>query len=111
MARNLFADTSIYPLPLFPGNTQNWIGAGRSKTNSDIGDIKIDYSLSAKNNFVGRFSIGETDDSSYDAIAAQSDVSDRHHAAQRRDHVESHLLTVRAQRSASGSQPHQDPRR
>ena len=68
MARNLFADTSVYPLPLFPGNTQNWIGAGRSKTNSDIGDIKIDYSLSTKDNLVGRFSIGETDDSSYDAL-------------------------------------------
>ena len=67
VARNLFADQSIYPLPLFPGNTQNWTGAGRSKTNSDIGDIKIDYSLSTKDNFVGRFSIGETDDSSYDA--------------------------------------------
>jgi hypothetical protein len=64
---NLFADQSIYPLPLFPGNTQNWTGAGRSKTNSDIGDIKIDYSLSTKDNFVARFSIGETDDSSYDA--------------------------------------------
>ena len=68
VARNLFADQSIYPLPLFPGNTQNWTGAGRSKTNSDIGDIKIDYSLSTKDNFVGRFSIGETDDSSYDAL-------------------------------------------
>ena len=67
VARNLFADQSIYPLPLFPGNTQNWTGAGRSKTNSDIGDIKIDYSLSTKDNFVARFSIGETDDSSYDA--------------------------------------------
>jgi hypothetical protein len=67
VARNLFADQSIYPLPLFPGNTQNWTGAGRSKTNSDIGDIKIDYSLSTKDTFVGRFSIGETDDSSYDA--------------------------------------------
>ena len=68
VARNLFADSIIYPLPLFPGNTQNWIGAGRSKTNADIGDIKIDYSLSAKDNLVGRFSIGETDDSSYDAL-------------------------------------------
>ena len=59
---------SVYPLPLFPGNTQNWIGAGRSKTNADIGDIKIDYSLSAKDTLVGRFSIGNTDDSSYDAL-------------------------------------------
>ena len=52
----------MYPLPLFPGNTQNWIGAGRSKTNADIGDVKIDYSLSSKNTFVFRFSIGNTDD-------------------------------------------------
>src|SRR5438067_1204574 len=35
VARNLFAQTSIYPLPLFPGNTLNWTGSGRSKTNSD----------------------------------------------------------------------------
>ena len=68
VARNLFAETEIYPLPLFPAITQNWIGAGRSKTNSDIGDVKIDYSLSTNDNLVFRFSIGETDDSSYDAV-------------------------------------------
>jgi hypothetical protein len=68
VARNLFADTSVYPLPLFPGITQNWIGAGRSKTNADIGDIKIDYSLSSTNTLVFRFSIGNTDDSSYDPL-------------------------------------------
>jgi hypothetical protein len=68
VARNLFADTSIYPLPLFPGITQNWTGGGRSKTSADIGDIKVDYSVTTKDNLVLRFSIGETDDSSYDAL-------------------------------------------
>src|SRR6185295_170009 len=68
VARNLFANPDIYPLPLFPGNTQNWTGAGRSKTNSDIGDIKIDYGVSVRDNLVVRFSIGETSDSSYDAL-------------------------------------------
>ena len=63
VARGLFANPEIYPLPLFPGNTQNWTGAGRSKTNSDIGDVKIDYSLSTRDNLVVRFSIGETSDS------------------------------------------------
>ena len=34
VAQNLFTETSTYPLPLFPGNTQNWNGSGRSKSNA-----------------------------------------------------------------------------
>src|SRR5262249_11617962 len=42
VARNLFADPSIYPLPLTAANSNNWNGAGRQNVTQDIGDVKVD---------------------------------------------------------------------
>ncbi len=70
VARNLFANPDIYPLPLTSANANNWNGAGRQRVLSDIGDVKMDYSLTARDNLTGRFSIGATDDSSRDAMRA-----------------------------------------
>jgi hypothetical protein len=55
-ARNLFADPSIYPLPQTAANTNNWNAAATERVNEDLGDLKIDYVLSSKDNLSGRFS-------------------------------------------------------
>ncbi|MBI3695812.1 MAG: TonB-dependent receptor [Acidobacteria bacterium] len=68
VARNLFADPSIYPLPLTAANSNNWNGAGRQNVTNDVGDFKIDYALSTKDNLTSRFSMGETDDISRNAL-------------------------------------------
>ena len=65
VARNLFADPSIYPLPQTGANANNWNGAATQRVNEDLGDIKIDYVLSSKDNIAGRFS----DDSRSDTTA------------------------------------------
>ena len=70
VARNLFADTSIYPLPLTNAISQNWNAAGRQNITSDIGDAKADYSISARDNLSVRFSMGETNDLTRDALRA-----------------------------------------
>lgn len=68
VARNLFADPSIYPQPLNGSNTNNWNGAGRQNVTNDVGDVKIDYVLTAADNVMGRFSMGETVDTSRNAL-------------------------------------------
>jgi hypothetical protein len=68
VARSLFSDPSIYPLPLTSANANNWNGAGRQNVASDIGDIKIDYTARASDNLSGRISAGETNDSMRDAL-------------------------------------------
>ena len=68
VARNLFADTSIYPLPLNAANANNWNGAGHQNVGQDIGDLKVDYVASSKDNLTVRFSMGETDDITRDAM-------------------------------------------
>ena len=56
VARNLFADPAIYPLPQTAANTNNWNAAATQRVNDDLGDLKIDYMVSAKDNLSGRFS-------------------------------------------------------
>ena len=68
VARNLFADPSIYPLPLTGANSNNWNGAGRQNVSQDIGDVKVDYAVSSKDNLTGRFSMGETNDITRNAL-------------------------------------------
>jgi hypothetical protein len=65
VARNLFGDPSIYPLPQTAANTNNWNAAATQRVNEDLGDFKIDYVLSSKDNLSGRFS----DDSRSDTTA------------------------------------------
>jgi hypothetical protein len=68
VARNLFADTSIYPLPLTTANASNWNGAGRQNVTGDIGDAKIDFTATSNDNLSGRISVGRNDDVSRDAL-------------------------------------------
>ncbi|HYM09780.1 MAG TPA: carboxypeptidase-like regulatory domain-containing protein, partial [Bryobacterales bacterium] len=67
-ARGLFADPNIYPLPLNGAISNNWNGAGRETIVENIGDVKIDYMISSKDNLSGRFSMGENDDTTIDAM-------------------------------------------
>lgn len=56
-AKNLFADTKLYPLPqtdTLSGNNFNFI-SGNNLTN-DQGDLKIDYVISSKDHISGRWS-------------------------------------------------------
>ena len=68
VARNLFAGTSIYPLPLTAANANNWNGADRQNVGQNMGDLKVDYVVSSKDNLTVRFSMGETDDITRDAM-------------------------------------------
>src|SRR5258708_6234357 len=68
VARNLFADTAIYPLPPSSAISNNWNAAGHESVAENLGDLKIDYSLSSKDNLSGRFSMGENDDTTVDAL-------------------------------------------
>jgi hypothetical protein len=65
VARNLFADASIYPLPQTAATTNNWNAAATQRVNEDLGDLKVDYVVSSKDNLSGRFS----DDSRSDTTA------------------------------------------
>jgi hypothetical protein len=56
VARNLFADSAIYPLPQTGANTNNWNAAAIQHVNDDLGDLKMDYVLSSKDNLSGRYS-------------------------------------------------------
>ena len=68
VARNLFADTSIYALPLTAANASNWNGAGRQNVTGDIGDAKMDFTATTNDNLSGRISVGRNDDLSRDAL-------------------------------------------
>jgi hypothetical protein len=68
VATNLFADTSIYPLPLTSAISQNWNAAGRQNITADIGDAKVDYAISSADNLSVRFSMGEVNDTTRDAL-------------------------------------------
>ena len=69
-ARNLFADPSIYPLPQTAANTNNWNAAATQRVNEDLGDLKIDYVLSSRDNLSGRFSDDNRSDTTANPIRA-----------------------------------------
>jgi hypothetical protein len=66
VARFLFSNPSLYPLPNQPGTgaqgiAGNFGGSSASKLENHQADVKIDYRLSDKDNLMGRWSIGRYD--------------------------------------------------
>jgi Carboxypeptidase regulatory-like domain/TonB dependent receptor len=56
-AKNLFADTKLYPLPQIDSlNGPNYTFTSGNNLNNDQGDLKIDYILSSKDHIFGRWS-------------------------------------------------------
>jgi len=56
-AKNLFADSKLYPLPQLDSlNGNNYFFSSGNDLNNDQGDIKIDYALSNKDHIFGRWS-------------------------------------------------------
>ncbi len=68
VARNLFADPSLYPLPLTNANSNNWNGAANQHVTDNLGDLKMDYVLSPKDNVTGRFSKDRREDSTLNPV-------------------------------------------
>ena len=60
-ARALFADPASYPLPTGAGLTGNLVGEQMSSTRNQQGDVKIDASLSPRDNAFLRISVGDYD--------------------------------------------------
>jgi hypothetical protein len=72
VARFLFSNPSLYPLPNQPGVgpqgvSGNFGAASASKLNNHQGDVKIDYRLSDKDNLMGRWSRGY-----YESLGSQA---------------------------------------
>jgi len=72
VARFLFSNPSLYPLPnqagVGPlGISGNYGSASNAKLNNDQGDVKIDYRLSDKDNLMGRWSRGH-----YETLGSQN---------------------------------------
>jgi hypothetical protein len=59
--RNLFNDTSLYPLPVNSALRFNQFNVGTSYLKSDQGDFKLDWKASDKDYFSGRYSNGRQD--------------------------------------------------
>jgi hypothetical protein len=59
--RNLFADNSLYPLPISTAIRNNYFNSASSFVNSDQGDFKLDWKITAKDDFSGRYSNGRQD--------------------------------------------------
>jgi Carboxypeptidase regulatory-like domain len=68
VALNLFKDSSIYPLPLINSNSNNWNGAGKQNIVENIGDAKVDYTMSNQDTLMGRFSKGQNDNTPVSAL-------------------------------------------
>jgi hypothetical protein len=68
VARNLFAHPDLYPLPLFPGNANNWNGLGHTGINDNQGDAKLDFYATSKDQINGRVSIGHREAPVVDAL-------------------------------------------
>lgn len=59
--RNLFADNSLYPLPVSTAIRNNYFNSASSFVNSDQGDFKLDWKITGKDDFSGRYSNGRQD--------------------------------------------------
>jgi hypothetical protein len=68
VARNLFSNPDIYPLPLFAQNANNWNGVGHTGVNDNQGDVKLDYYVTGKDQLNGRLSIGQRESLVADAM-------------------------------------------
>jgi len=70
VAANLFANPQAYPLPQTAANTNNWNAAAIERVNDDLGDLKMDYVLSDKDNLSGRLSKDSRSDTTANPIPA-----------------------------------------
>lgn len=61
VVKNLFANTKLYPQPLTSGLRNNYINANSSYVSTDQGDIKLDWKITAKDDFSVRYSKGRQD--------------------------------------------------
>ncbi|HZT36782.1 MAG TPA: carboxypeptidase regulatory-like domain-containing protein [Bryobacteraceae bacterium] len=61
VAKALFSDTSLYPLPINNRVRLNQIDAAPSYIKSDQGDFKLDWKIDDKDDFSGRYSNGRQD--------------------------------------------------
>src|SRR4051794_22327352 len=68
VARNLFANPDLYPLPLLPQNANNWNGVGKTGITDNQGDAKLDYYVTSNDQVSGRFSMGQREAPSVDAL-------------------------------------------
>ncbi len=59
--KNLFANTDLYPLPVSSAIRNNYFNSASSFVNSDQGDFKLDWKITAKDDFSGRYSNGRQD--------------------------------------------------
>jgi hypothetical protein len=59
--KNLLGNASYYPLPLSTAIRFNQLNYASSYVNSDQGDFKLDWKISAKDDFSGRYSNGRQD--------------------------------------------------
>jgi hypothetical protein len=59
--KNLFANPALYPAPLSTDLRFNQFNSASSFVNSDQGDFKLDWKISAKDDFSGRYSNGRQD--------------------------------------------------
>src|SRR6266851_5249989 len=58
---NLFNSPDLYPLPVNPAIRQNQFNSASSFVNSDQGDVKLDWKITRKDDFSGRYSNGRQD--------------------------------------------------
>jgi hypothetical protein len=68
VARALFANPDIYPLPLNGNLANNWNGAGRTGVTDNQGDIKLDWAASSQDQVYGRYSMGQREAPVVDAM-------------------------------------------
>ena len=61
VAKALFADTSLYPLPINNRVRLNYLNSAPSFLKSDQGDFKLDWKIDDKDDFSGRYSNGRQD--------------------------------------------------
>src|SRR5260370_1328831 len=61
VARALFANNALYPLPVNSNLRFNQFNSRSSYVNSDQGDFKLDWKISNKDDFSGRYSNGRQD--------------------------------------------------
>ena len=61
VARALFSDQNLYPLPVNSNLRNNQFNSTTSYVKSDQGDFKLDWKISSKDDFSGRYSNGRQD--------------------------------------------------
>src|SRR3984885_12778098 len=73
VATNLFA-SKFYPTPINDATTNNAINTITQAFNADQGDIKVDYNITSKDRFEGRYSQGYQNDPSSNSLLILSNT-------------------------------------